>query len=115
MQKNLFQAYLKKLTEVMAAGDAREESFYPALQELVNRVALASGHPSVQVTIQPRPTEAGNPDFRVWDGVSRVVGYIEAKHPEQQNLDLIETSPQLKRYLSTFPNLILTNFLEFRL
>ncbi|MGB9720333.1 MAG: type ISP restriction/modification enzyme, partial [bacterium] len=27
----------------------------------------------------------------------------------------VETSPQLKRYLHTFPNLILTNFFEFRL
>ncbi len=42
------------------------------------------------------------------------MGYIEAKTPGT-NLDQIETSKQLQRYLSTFPNLILTDFYEFRL
>ncbi|NQT70132.1 MAG: N-6 DNA methylase, partial [Desulfobacteraceae bacterium] len=32
-----------------------------------------------------------------------------------ENLDSIEVSEQLKRYRGTFPNLILTNFFEFRL
>jgi len=50
----------------------------------------------------------------VWDGKDFIVGYIEAKTPGT-NLDQIETSKQLQRYLSTFPNLILTDFYEFRL
>lgn len=62
----------------------------------------------------PKKTEAGNPDFRVWDGKQKIVGYIEAKKPGE-NLDDIEDSEQLKRYRSTFPNLILTDFYEFRL
>ncbi|MCI0559311.1 MAG: hypothetical protein MN733_12515, partial [Nitrososphaera sp.] len=33
----------------------------------------------------------------------------------EENLDHIEETEQLKRYLHTFPNLILTNFFEFRL
>jgi len=40
---------------------------------------------------------------------------VEAKKPTEERLDVIEQSEQLKRYRSTFPNLILTNFLEFRL
>ncbi|HAP67569.1 MAG TPA: DNA methyltransferase, partial [Nitrospinae bacterium] len=56
-----------------------------------------------------------------------IVGYIEAKAPPfnsplnkgghrgVEHLDQIETTDQLKRYLQTFPNLILTNFSEFRL
>jgi hypothetical protein len=43
------------------------------------------------------------------------VGYIEAKAPTTKDLDAIESTEQLKRYLHTFPNIILTNFLEFRL
>lgn len=111
----LFKDYLKELGSIAQRGDAREESFYLALKDLIERVAREAGHASVQVTPQPRPTEAGNPDFRVWDGQDRVIGYIEAKPPERDLLDPVEGSEQLRRYRETFPNLILTNFLEFRL
>ncbi|MDI6759590.1 MAG: N-6 DNA methylase [Candidatus Brocadiaceae bacterium] len=70
---------------------------------------------NIYVTTLPKKTEAGNPDFRVWDGSQHIVGYIEAKGPTVEYLDQIETTEQLKRYLHTFPNLILTNFFEFRL
>ncbi len=46
--------------------------------------------------------------------MQHIVGYVEAKTPDT-NLDLTEDSEQLKRYRETFPNLILTNFYEFRL
>ncbi len=114
-REKLFQTYLQQLTEVFRAGDAREESFYGALAQLVEQVAVAMGRREIQVTVQPRPTEAGNPDFRVRDGHSRIVGYIEAKPPTEEHLDRLEGSDQLRRYRDTFPNLILTNFLEFRL
>lgn len=66
------------------------------------------------MTILPKKTEAGNPDFRIWDGKQHIIGYIEAKAPNKTDLDDIENTDQLKRYLHTFPNLILTNFFEFR-
>jgi very-short-patch-repair endonuclease len=113
--KSIFQKYLMQLAEIIRSGVAREESYYSALAELIRQVAQNTGRSHIQVTIQPRPTEAGNPDFRVWDGTSRIVGYIEAKPPTEALLDRIEDSEQLHRYRSTFPNLILTNFLEFRL
>lgn len=50
-----------------------------------------------------RPWSVGNPDFRIWDGKQHIVGYIEAKAPTTENLDLIERSEQLKRYRNTFP------------
>ncbi|MCX8073732.1 MAG: hypothetical protein N3C12_14990 [Candidatus Binatia bacterium] len=74
-QKNsIFKTYLKKLTDVTQTGDAREESLYPALRDLIQAVAQVMRRPEIQVTIQPPPTEAGNPDFRIWDGTSRRVG-----------------------------------------
>lgn len=112
---DLFSSYLEALARSSRTGDAREESFYPALQKLMHQAAQRNGYTDIQVTVQPRPTEAGNPDFRVWDGMSRIVGYIEAKPPTEELLDRIEASGQLQRYRTTFPNLILTNFLEFRL
>jgi very-short-patch-repair endonuclease len=111
----IFDQYLEELKLFAQPGDAREESFYPALENLIRKVASVLGRHEIRVTPQPRPTEAGNPDFRVWDGTSRIVGYIEAKPPTEELLDRIEDSEQLQRYRSTFPNLILTNFLEFRL
>jgi len=69
----------------------------------------------VEITILPKQTEAGNPDFRIWDGKNHITGYIEAKDPNITNLDRIEDSEQLIRYITTFPNVILTNFYEFRL
>ena len=96
-------------------GDAREESFYRALADMLGEMARAAGKTNIHVTTLPRPTEGGNPDFRLWNGSDRIVGYIEAKPPKEERLDSIQNTEQLKRYRSTFPNLILTNFLEFRL
>ena len=114
-QKTIFPKYLKALAAVARQGDAREESFYPALADMLKEMARATGKKDAHVTTLPRPTEGGNPDFRLWNGTDRIIGYVEAKKPTEERLDSIENSEQLKRYRATFPNLILTNFLEFRL
>ena len=113
--KAVFTRYLKELFAVALQGDAREESFYPTLAEMLADIAKATGRAHVRVTTLPKPTDAGNPDFRLWNGTDRIIGYVEAKKPTEDRLDVIEESEQLTRYRSTFPNLILTNFLEFRL
>lgn len=114
-QKTIFSTYLNNLAAVARQGDAREESFYPALADMLKEMARATGKKDVHITTLPRPTEGGNPDFRLWNGMDRIIGYVEAKKPTEERLDIIEKSEQLKRYRATFPNLILTNFLEFRL
>jgi predicted helicase len=111
----MIKAYLIKLTETSTRGDAREESYYPVLKDLLDEYCSSISKKNIHITPQPKKTEAGNPDFRVWDGKQHITGYIEAKDPTIENLDRIEETEQLKRYLHTFPNLILTNFLEFRL
>lgn len=111
----MLKAYLKRITEITQKGDAREESYYSALETLLREYADTHGKKNTHITTQPKKTDAGNPDFRLWDGTQHEMGYIEAKAPTVEYLDQIQTTPQLKRYLHTFPNLILTNFLEFRL
>ena len=111
----MLRSYLKKIFEVADQGDAREESYYSTLKELLNGFAKSSGKKNIHITTLPKKTEAGNPDFRIWDGKQHIIGYIEAKAPTTENLRTIEDSDQLKRYRNTFPNLILTNFSEFRL
>jgi len=111
----MLRPYLKNISKIANQGDAREESYYSILGGLLNQYAESVGKKKVHITTLPKKTEAGNPDFRVWDGKQHIVGYIEAKAPTAENLDHIEHSEQLKRYSHTFPNLILTNFFEFRI
>lgn len=110
----MIDTYIQKIASITKRGDAREESYYSALAVLLEEFSETKRKKKAHVTVLPKKTEAGNPDFRVWDGKHSQVGYVEAK-PPTVNLDVIETSEQLKRYISTFPNLILTNFYEFRL
>jgi predicted helicase len=113
--RKLLEQYLKNLTDTTRRGDAREESYYKHLDDLIKQYADIQKIKNIDVTILPKKTEAGNPDFRIWDGKNHITGYIEAKAPSITNLDYIEGTEQLERYLSTFPNVILTNFYEFRL
>jgi len=110
----MIEKYLISLQDTLNKGDAREESFYVHLENLIKDFAEANQIKNLDITILPKKTEAGNPDFRIWDGKHHITGYIEAKEPSVA-LDKIEESEQLKRYRSTFPNVILTNFYEFRL
>ncbi|HMN50376.1 MAG TPA: N-6 DNA methylase, partial [Ignavibacteriaceae bacterium] len=109
----MLKNYLKQLSKTHQS-DAREESYYEHLAEFLRAYSLSQRKKKIDVTILPKKTEAGNPDFRVWDGRQKIIGYIEAKDLGV-DLDRIEDSEQLGRYLSTFPNVILTNFTEFRL
>jgi hypothetical protein len=114
-RERIFSKYFEDLSEVALRGDAREESFYSSMEHLLEQIGKATGRTDVHVTTLPKSTEAGNPDFRLWNGKDHIIGYIEAKRPSDASLDQIEDSEQLRRYRSTFPNLILTNFFEFRL
>jgi hypothetical protein len=72
--------------------------------------ALEAG---ITATNEPRQvTECGKPDMAVYRGPV-LLGYLETKDIGI-NLDAEEKSPQLKRYRDALPNLILTDYLEFR-
>ncbi|HOV34187.1 MAG TPA: N-6 DNA methylase, partial [Candidatus Hydrogenedens sp.] len=109
----MLENYLKDIRDTASKGDATEESFYTCLLNLLIEFAKRNNK-RFSITPLPKRTEAGNPDFRVWDGKQYIIGYIEAKKPEE-DLTHIEKSEQIKRYRGVFPNLILTNFFEFRL
>jgi len=110
----MLQEYIKNIFNSYKRGDAREESYYSALEELIKSYIHKKGK-KFDVTVLPKKTEGGNPDFRVWASRQKITGYFEAKSLNTINLDEIENSEQLKRYREIFPNLILTNFFEFRL
>jgi len=113
--------YLSNLFKTYQKGDAREESYYKHLADFITayseserNLPAGKARKKIDVTILPKKTEAGNPDFRIWDGRQKIIGYIEAKDLSV-DLNKIEDSEQLERYKSTFPNVILTNYTEFRL
>jgi predicted helicase len=103
----LLAQYILTIEKELAAGNATEHTHRPALKTLVE--GLAKG---VTATNEPQRTECGAPDFLITKGAFQV-GYMEAKDVGK-SLDEAEKSEQLKRYLGSLPNLILTDYLEFR-
>ena len=87
----MIETYLKSIASITKRGDAREESYYSTLASLLEEFSQIHRKKKVHITVLPKKTEAGNPDFRVWDGKHSQVGYVEAKQPNA-NLDDVETS-----------------------
>ena len=88
-------------------GDATEHTHRPALKILLE--ALDTG---IIATNEPRRQACGAPDYIVTRGHAPV-GFIEAKDIGV-GLDAVESGEQMKRYLPSLNNLILTDYLEFR-
>ncbi|HEX9944363.1 MAG TPA: type ISP restriction/modification enzyme [Thermoanaerobaculia bacterium] len=105
--------YQDRIFETERRGEAREESFYPPLLDLFEWYGEHRCWRDLRVTLLPPKTQACLLDFQVRRG-ERIAGYVEAKRPGT-NLDKEAESEQLKRYRRTFPNLLLTDFRQFRL
>jgi predicted helicase len=100
--------YLRKIDHDLKAGNATEHTHRPALKALIEAL-----RPRVSATNEPRRIECGSPDYIVTEK-SVPLGYVEAKDVDV-DLDRTEESEQLKRYRASLRNLILTDYLEFRL
>lgn len=112
--EKIFTIYFKEIHKIYTEGGFREETFYPAFKALIEECSkLIPLQGAASALIQPKKEEAGLLDFRIGKN-GEIVGYIEAKPPDAK-LEEIEDSEQIKRYRKSLPNLILTNFLEFRL
>jgi predicted helicase len=103
-----FQSYLQQLNQNLERGS--ERSHYYSLKSLIDNILMG-----INSIIEERGNHAGIPDFTVRKNEG-LLGYIEAKKIGE-NLNKIQESEQLKRYFDSAigQNLILTNFLEFRL
>src|SRR3990172_1971254 len=103
--------YRRQVERALQAGNATEHTHRPALKDLIE--SLASG---ITATNEPKRVECGAPDFIVSRKSPHgpvTLGYLEAKDVGKP-LDQYEKSEQMKRYRSALPNLILTDYLEFR-
>ena len=68
----MLKMYLKNLLEVASREDATEVSYYSVLKDLLDVYADSTSKRNIHVTTLPKQTEAGNPDFRVWDGKQKI-------------------------------------------
>lgn len=109
---NAFTRYLHALESALQAGDATESTHRPALKSLLEAMQDA-----IVAVNEPKRIACGAPDFAVRrtnaSGQGVTIGYIETKDIGM-SLDAAETTDQLQRYRANLPNLILTNYLEFR-
>ncbi len=102
------QQYLFRVQERFSSGISTEHSYRGDLQQLLE--TLLSKY---DVTNEPRRSNVGAPDYIITeDTVAR--GYIEAKDVDK-SLDHKSYKEQFGRYRDGLPNLIITNYLEFRL
>lgn len=104
---SILQEYLTNITKAYNAGNATEHTHRPALKDLIE--SLATG---IVATNEPRRVACGAPDYIITKGHTPL-GYIEAKDIGKP-LSEVEKSEQLKRYLESLGNLVLTDYLEFR-
>ena len=117
---SIFRDYVKELHASVSQGNATEHTHRPALQTL-----LESAADGIVATNEPKRVECGAPDY----SVSRkrgglTVGYVEAKDIGTNLADIERDSGrvspstpngrQFKRYRESLPNLVLTDYGEFR-
>ena len=99
--------YIAALRSQLATDRALEGAHRPALATLLERL-----RPGATAVNEPSRIECGAPDIAITRaGVA--IGYVECKDIDA-DLRKTEKSEQLKRYREALPNLILTDYLEFR-
>jgi len=115
MIKEAVSDYLSAVHKTAVNGDAPTERYYPLLKEFIKELwkIRKEGEGEPEIIITRKKKEAGSPDIVIRYG-SKVVGYIEARNPIK-DLDDLRDIPLIRRYRKIYPNIILTNFLEFRL
>ena len=102
------RAYRREVEQVHATGQATEHSYRPAFKSLIETL----GGDGVRALNEPAHVACGAPDFIVTRS-DVPIGHIECKDIGV-NLARVEIDAQLKRYRKGLPNLILTDYLEFR-
>ena len=102
-----FSNYFQQISQIAAKGNATEHTYRPALKTLLESLA-----PGIVATNEPKRIKCGAPDYILTHGETPL-GYVEAKDVGEP-LEKIEKTDQMRRYLESLGNLILTDYVEFR-
>lgn len=120
-QPSPFRAYLRAVRDSLELGNATEHSHRPALKALLEELDK-----NIDAVNEPRRIECGAPDFVVTKkGPDHpTIGYIEAKdvgtdlmaveRDSNRRYPATGSGKQLKRYRQSLPNLVLTDYIDFR-
>ncbi len=103
----LLHTYVRNIEAAYRTGHATEHTYRSDLQRLIETLA-----PGVMAINEPKRIACGAPDLIV-TRQQTPLGYIETKDIGI-SLNQVERSEQMKRYLDSLSNLILTDYLEFR-
>ncbi|MDR1924799.1 MAG: hypothetical protein LBQ66_10535, partial [Planctomycetaceae bacterium] len=104
--------YIAEVNGIYQTDNATEHSYRPALQLLLQRL-LENVAADLTVTNEPKRIECGAPDYIVAQN-EIPIGYIEAKDVGV-NLDAKDHKEQFDRYRHALGNLIITDYLTFKL
>ena len=106
------EQYIKAINEQFRTGIAREHSYRPMLQQL-----LDEGLSAFVVTNEPARIDCGAPDFIISSKKTNTpVFYIEAKDIDDRDLDgRKENKEQFSRYKKSLDHIIFTDYLDFHL
>ena len=105
-------AYLEEIARIHRRGETKELTYRSALETLL-RAHLQKRMPQCEVIHEPAKQKCGAPDFAVKkSGVA--FGFVETKKIGA-DLNAVEKSEQIARYRAALPNLLLSDYLEFRL
>ncbi|WP_104990473.1 type ISP restriction/modification enzyme [Deinococcus sp. NW-56] len=105
------RAYLDRIEQDLKAGHATEHTHRAALSTLLEALM-----PGTTATNEPKRGKYGAPDYLIQhteQGTALTLGYAEAKDVGI-SLGDTERTGQLQRYRAALPNLLLTDYLEFR-
>lgn len=104
--------YIKSINEQFRTGIAREHSYRPMLQQLLNEML-----DSLVVTNEPARIDCGAPDFIISSKKTNTpVFYIEAKDIDDRDLDgRKENKEQFNRYKKSLDHIIFTDYIDFHL
>lgn len=99
--------YVEGLREKLKTGQAREHAYRSVFEKFILALDIQA-HP----LNEPKRSKVGAPDF-AFTHSDLILGYAETKDLGA-DLDRVEKSEQMERYLVGYSNLILTDYLEFR-
>jgi predicted helicase len=102
------EVYLKEVKKKFKTGHAREHSYRPALETLIEEI-----NPSINAVNDPKQQKVGAPDFVLFKGKVSI-GYVEAKDVDVDLDKEIKNKNQVNRYKASLNNFCFTNYLEFR-
>lgn len=103
----IFKTYYQSIKEIYSTGDNTEYSFRTPFETFLKSL----GEDITVLQEQRRVAGLGAPDFKAFRGAVNV-GYIETKDIGAP-LDEVLGSDQIKKYVNSIDNLILTNYCRF--